>query len=255
MYGIFMESYVIFKNYVGQGWWILAAIAVLIYLLISKDDWRIKLPLSVCSAMLLVAYFCPLTRKVFVRLLREGDTYYRILWMIPWGTLLAYGGCRLFRRHPRVGLVLCSVLIIISGRLVYRNTYVTRAENLYHIPQSVIHVCDVISPPEGSPRVRALFPAELVHFVRQYDTDILMPYGREIIASQWGYYNELHEIFEKSEVICAEDLLAASRQSQCMYIVIHEGRAIDVPLSACGLILVDTQDGYLIYRDPFIEGI
>ena len=198
-------------------------------------------------------YFCPITRKVFVRLLEEGNTYYRLLWMVPWGVLLAYAGCRLFTRHPRVGLVICSALVIASGSLVYRNQYVSRAENLYHIPQSVIDVCDVIAPSAGEPRVRALFPAELIHFVRQYDTDILMPYGRDIIASQWGYYNELHEIFERSEIISSEDLLAASRQAGCMYIIIHEGRQIDRELSECGLTLVDVKDGYLIYRDPIVD--
>ena len=40
MYGIFMEAYVIFKEYVGNGWWILLSLAGLIYLLIEKGDLR-----------------------------------------------------------------------------------------------------------------------------------------------------------------------------------------------------------------------
>ena len=74
---------------------------------------------------------------------------------------------------------MCSLaIIVVSGSLVYINRYMSPAENLYHIPQNVIDICDVIEPAEGEPRVRAAFPSELVHFVRQYDTNILMPYGR-----------------------------------------------------------------------------
>ena len=127
------------------------------------------------------------------------------------------------------------------------------AENMYHIPQYVIDVCDVIAPKEGEQRVRAVFPSELVHFVRQYDTDILMPYGREMLATQWDYYNAVYEAYEKPEVINAEDLLEATRQSKCLYIVLRTDRKVDVNLVTMGLKLVDTIGDYLIYLDPEVQ--
>lgn len=253
MYGIFMESWVIFKNFIGNGYIVPLALVCLVYLLIIKDDLRRKLPLAVCSAGILIIYFIPVTRKVFVRLLEEGDTYYRILWMIPWTVIIAYTLCMIFAKHRKIGLVVATVLTILAGSLVYRNQYVSKAENLYHLPQVAIDVCDVIAPAEGERRVRALFPAELVHFVRQYDTDIMMPYGREIIASQWSYTHPLYEIFEDSETIDANALVESTREYRCDYIVIHYGRSIEPKLTDLGLYLKGEAAGYLIYEDPEVK--
>lgn len=247
MYGIFMECWVIFKLYGGSGYLLLLFIASMVYLLIAEKDMRKKLVMAVAPLIILVGFFTPYTRIVFVAM-KKGDTNYRLLWLIPMGATIAYAGCKLFKEHKRIGLVVVSALIMISGSLVYKNEYVSRAENAYHIPQVVIDVCDEISPAEGEPRVRAVFPEELVHFVRQYDTKILMPYGRDII--HWDYYNAVHEAFQKPEVINAKELLETTRQAQCRYIVMYKDRQIDKKLDDMGLVLVNTVGGYNIYEDP-----
>jgi hypothetical protein len=111
----------------------------------------------------------------------------------------------------------------------------------------------VITPEEGAPRVRAAFPSELVHFVRQYDTNILLPFGREMVVTQWDYYNQVYEVMEKPEVIDAEELIAATRQSSCQYIILSKDRRIDKNLTTLGLKLLETVDNYNIYEDPEIS--
>ena len=183
MYGIFMESWVIFKQYCGNGFLVPLFIAALIYLLIVEKDNRKRIVIAIVPAIILIGFFIPLTRIAYVAVLDDGaDTYYRLLWLMPMGVCIAYAGCRLFSGHKRAGLVVISALIVLCGSLVYKNQYISKAQNLYHIPQAVIDICDEISPDEGEPRVRAVFPEELIHFVRQYDTNIMMPYGRDIIA-------------------------------------------------------------------------
>ncbi len=249
MYGIFMESWVIFKQYGGNGFMLVLFAAALIYLLITEKDYRKKMVIAIAPAIVLVGFFIPFTRIAYVAVLDDGaDTYYRILWLLPMGVCIAYAGCKLFAAHRRIGTVAVSALIILCGSIVYKNQYMQRAENLYHIPQVAIDVCDVISPKEGEPRVRAVFPEELVHFVRQYDTNIMMPYGRDIIA--WKYYNAVHEAYENVETINAEELLAATRETKCRYIVMPKGRSIDVDLEDMGLTLIAEVDAYNIYEDP-----
>jgi hypothetical protein len=126
------------------------------------------------------------------------------------------------------------------------------AQNLYHIPQHVIDICEVVAPSDGEERVRAAFPSELVHFVRQYDTNILMPYGREMVVTQWDYYNPVYEVMEKPETIDAEELLDATRQTGCRYIVLAKDRKINKNLTTLGLKLIDTIDKYYIYEDPAV---
>ena len=154
----------------------------------------------------------------------------------------------------RRGVLALIVLIIgVTGSFVYANQYMSVAENLYHIPQNVIDICDLIAPEDGEPRVRAAFPSELVHFVRQYDTDILMPYGREMVVTQWDYYNAVYEVMEKPEVIDATALLEATRQTKCHYIVLADSRKINRNLCDLGLNSVASIDGYTIYEDLEVE--
>ncbi len=254
MYGIFMESWVIFKQYGGNGFLLVLFIAALVYLLIAEKDWRKKIAIAIIPAIILIGYFIPLTRIAYVAILDDGaDTYYRILWLLPMSVCISYAGCKLFANHKRIGAVVLSAAIILCGSLVYKNQYVSKAENLYHIPQVVIDVCDVIKPEEGEPRVRAVFPEEMIHFVRQYSTDILMPYGRDYIA--WNYYNAVHEAFEKTETINAEELISATRETKCRYIVMPVGRSIDRNLEDLGLILVKTVGNYNIYEDPKFDSM
>ncbi|WP_408070078.1 hypothetical protein [Butyrivibrio sp. JL13D10] len=251
MYGIFMECWVIFKQYGGNGYLLALFVVSLLYLLIAEKDNRKRLVIAAAPLIILFGFFIPYTRIAYVAVIHDGgDTYYRLMWMIPIGSCIAYAGCKLFMEHKRIGLAVVSALIILCGSNVYKNQYMYKAENAYHIPQIVIDVCDVIRPDETEPRVRAVFPSELLQFVRQYDTNILMPYGREMVVPQWDYYNAVHEVFEKPAVINAEKLLEATRQTQCRYIVMHEGRDIDVALDKMGLILVDNVGGYNIYEDP-----
>ena len=256
MYGIFMECWVSLKLFFGNPMLAIVLLASAIYLTIFEKDLKKKIILGVLPVVVLVGFLFPITKILYVAAFDDGsDTYYRLLWLVPMYVVIGYAACKLIFSlknlvWQRVGLVAALVIVMLSGSIVYANQYMSVAENLYHIPQDVIDVCDVIAPKDGGPRVRAVFPSELVHFVRQYDTNILMPYGREMIASQWDYYNAVHEAYEKPEVINAEELLAATRQEKCLYIVLSTDRKVDVSLVTMGLKLVDTVDGYYIYADP-----
>lgn len=252
MYGIFMESVVIFKLYMGFRIQIVLYLAAVIYLLVTEKDRGKRVVMLYTPLIILLLFFCPLFRKLFVALGMDGETYYRILWLIPMGVTIAYGACRVWEKHKRIGLAVMALLIVLGGTYVYNSPYVTKAENLYHIPDTVIQICDLIAPEEGEERITAAFPGDLVHFVRQYDTNIKMPYGREMVVERWDYYNEVYEVMEKPEIINARELLAATRNNYCEYIILQEDRQIDADLTdeAYGLVLLETIDGYCVYMDP-----
>ena len=96
MYGIFMESVVIFKNYAGGRYIIVLFLLALLYLLVAERNKRRRALFVYMPLSLLLLFFFPIFRKVFVRLMGgEGDTYYRVLWLIPMGMIIAYGGVKL----------------------------------------------------------------------------------------------------------------------------------------------------------------
>ncbi len=259
MYGIFMECWVSLKLFFGNPVLPIILLASAIYLVITEKDISKKIILGILPIVMLTGFLLPITKIVYVAAFDDGsDTYYRLLWLIPMYLVIGYAACKLIfsfesKIRQRIAIVAALVIVVLSGSLVYLNQYMSVAENMYHIPQYVIDVCDVILPKDRTQRVRALFPSELVHFVRQYDTNILMPYGREMLAVQWDYYNAVYDAYEKPEVINAEALLEATRQAKCLYIVVRTDRKVDVSLVTMGLKLVRTVGDYLIYVDPEVH--
>ena len=258
MYGIFMECWVALKLYFGGPMLAILLVASAIYIIATEKDLKKKILLGILPIVILAGFLLPVTKIVYVAAFDESDTYYRVLWLVPVYVVIGYAVCKLVfsfenKMKQRIALVAALVVVVLSGHLVYLNQYMSVAQNLYHIPQHVIEICDAIAPADGEDRVRAAFPSELVHFVRQYDTDILMPFGREMVVTQWDYYNPVYEVMEKPEVIDAEELLDATRQTSCRYIVLAKDRKINKNLTTLGLKLIKTIDNYYIYEDPQVS--
>ena len=259
MYGIFMECWVSLKLYFGNPFAGILLVAAALYLAIFEKDLKKRIVLGILPLFIVAGFLFPVTKMVYVAAFDEGsDTYYRLLWLVPSYVVIGYAACRLIvtisdrikgRFIMWVALVAALAVMILSGSLVYRNQYVTVAENAYHIPDNVIEICDIIIPEEGQERVKAAFPSELVHFVRQYDTRILMPYGREMIATQWDYYNPVYEVMEKPIEIKAKELTDALRDTNCDYVILSSERLIDEDITAYGYEVVGTVGKYCIYED------
>ena len=250
MFGIFMESFVVFKLYTGLKLLFTLTAMAWLYLLLTEKDKRVRLLLVYAPVIILALFLFPVSRMVFVAAGLDTETYYRIIWTIPMGMITAYGACKLFANHKRIGLVITSVLIILCGSLVYKSNYISRAENLYHLPEEVIKICELIAPEDEDARTTALMPPELIHFVRQYDARINMPYGREMLVERWGYYHDVYEVMEKPETIVMEDLLEQTRKYYCEYIVLTTTRKTDVNPEEAGLTLLAVIDGFRVYQDP-----
>ena len=250
MWGIFLESVVIFKNYMGfheNGYLTGIYLFALLYLWLTEKGKVRRAGFVYEPTLLLVLVFCPLFRKVFVRVLDDSETYYRLLWLLQMSLVSAYGMIRLCGRHRRIGLVVVSVAIIACGNYVYGSEHITKAQNAYHLPQEAVDIVDLIEPEEG--RITVLVPADLIYYVRQYSTKIELPYGREMLIARWDYHHAMYEAMEKAEVIETESFVELTRGYPCAYVVLKEDRETTEPLSDYGFALYDQVGDYLIYQD------
>lgn len=252
MWGIFLESVVIFKNYMGfHENHFLAAIYLfaLLYLWLTEKDKCRRAVFVYAPTLLLLLFFCPLFRKVFVRVLEDSETYYRLLWLLQMSLVSAYGLLKLMGRHRRIGLAAVCLMIVACGDYVYDSEHISRAENVYHLPQEAIDIVDLIEPETG--RVTALVPADLIYYVRQYSTDIELPYGREMLISRWDYYNAMYEAMEEAEVIDTPSFVELTRNGNfpCTYVVLKEDRKISEPLTDYGFSVCGRVGEFVVYRD------
>jgi len=141
------------------------------------------------------------------------------------------------------------LLIAAGGKLVYASPYYSRAENIYHVPDSVAEICDAIEIPGRE--VTAVFPIELVQYVRQYSPVVCMPYGRDILVESWTEWapeNELRDEMESDEPN-AEQLCTLAREDGCVYIVISAEKPIQGNMEDYNYAFFAQIEGYDIYKD------
>lgn len=241
----------IFKEFGGTGYYSILFVLSLIYLGYVEEDKRIRTLFVYIPTVMLVLFFLPPFYLLYNRL--DEGTYYRILWLMPMTVVIAYAGCKAIGRHVKMGVLLGCLVLIVSGSYVYSSEHITPAENLYHLPQETIEICDMIKPAEGEERVWALFPAEQVHFVRQYTTTIQMPFGRDNLVESWD--RVIHPLYTllQQEVIPVEELSKLSIESYCNYIILLKTMNVEGDLEEYGIKLIGETENYYVYRNTPVD--
>lgn len=242
------EIAAMFKNYIGNGFAAALFVISLVYLLVVEKDRIKRIILLYTSLVAAGLFFCPLFAAGVFRYL-DGETYYRILWLLPMTAVIAYAGVRLAAgcqkrwRKAAAGLLVCAA-IVLTGDYVYDNPFFSVAENRFHVPQTVALVCDAIIV-EGR-EVRAVFPDEMLLYVRQYTGNVRMPYGRETQVARWGIEDDLYEAMNAEVLNCAE-IASLAAEEGCHYIILHETKPGLEGFEKTDYHYVKTVAGYCIY--------
>lgn len=189
----------------------------------DRKEKQIRVVLVESSLVITVLFFLPFTKTV-MNLLGEGETYYRILWLLPMAVVIAYAGIRLFGKHYRIGFVVLALVLVLTGKSVYNSPYLSKAQNRYHIPNSVIAICNEIMPAEEEERVWAVFPQELIYYVRQYTSEVQMPYGREMLEASWEWNWDTHPIYKimREDTIDLDALSPLLTEYNCQYLILNK---------------------------------
>lgn len=243
-----------FQNYIGTGSIVIWFLLALLYLLCSEKHKPRRILFIYTPILLLLLFFNPLFAKLFFNLVGE-EIYFRNFWLLPIIVVIAYAAVQIFSRLKGKKAVcfatIVVVLIAFSGKLVYSNPLYGKAENPYHVPDAVVHICDAIEVPDHE--VMAVFPYELLLYVRQYDPLVRMPYGRDAMIG-WGLYDELYDAME-APVVELDVLVPLTREVGCHYIVLRSRDKIVGNPQDYGLEWLMETDGYVVYSDSAVERI
>lgn len=252
----------LFRNFMGTGLIMIWFVVSLAYLWMNEKRTHIRILFLYMPIILLVLYFTPLFALPVYKLVK-GDIYYRVLWLLPITLVLAYTCVHICGRLSdekaanwkkklfacMSGLGLAGV-IAISGSFIYSNPNYIKAQNRYHVPDSVVHICDAIRVPGRE--VMAVFPLELVQYVRQYSPFVCMPYGRDVLLDGWNVNIPFSSAME-AEVIDLEQLVPFVREAGCHYCILRADKQIEGNPEDYGFIRFAEMDGYVIYRDTEAE--
>lgn len=199
----------------------------------------------------LIIYFCPLW--IVYSMIREDSVIlYRVLWLIPIAVVICYAMVEFIWMLPSkkraMGFLAMVLVIILSGRYVYSNSQFFKAENKYHIPESIVKVCDEIS--EEGVVVSACFPLEMVQYVRQYSAYIRQPYGRDtLLLGADNYDISSIATYLDEDVLDIYAISAELRERSVQYLIVSEDTVFSDDPEAVGYELYKKTDGYDIYTD------
>ena len=159
----------LYEAYIGTGMIAGLFLAALIYLFVTEKNKNTRIFLVYVPVLVLLFYFCPLFEKMIYAFMGD-DIYYRLLWLVPVVPVIAYASVRIVmavngKKQIVAGIALACI-IMMSGQLVYKSPHFAKAENIYHVPQAVVDICDAITEGEEG-IVWAVFPIEQLQFVRQ----------------------------------------------------------------------------------------
>ena len=240
----------LFREYMGTGLIMIIFLISLVYLWVQEKRKYIRILLVYVPVILLCLFFNPLFAKIVYNMAGE-EIYYRILWLLPVTVTVAFAAVTLYGQlsgKRRVFFALAAAAgIMISGSFIYSDPYFQKAENLYHVPDSVVHICDAIVEPGRE--VQAVFPLELVQYVRQYEPTVCMPYGREMAVERWYYFQSELVDEMKRDTIELSRLAPLTKQESCHYIILPESKEVKGNPAEYGWEVFGRTDGYVIYRD------
>lgn len=242
-----------YKDYIGSGMLAGLFLAAAIYLFVTEKNKNTRILFVYMPVLTLILFFCPLFAAIVYSFTGE-EIYYRQLWLLPVVPVLAYTAVKILmkcsgKRRVLAGAAMVGIFLL-SGRLVYKSPYFSPAENLYHVPQTVVEICDTIQSEETL--VKAVFPGEFLQYVRQYNSRIWMPYGREILVARWGFQYDLFELME-AQIPDAELIAEEARNQRCQYIIFSESKPLSGSFTDYGYELLTSIGGYGVYWDPDLD--
>lgn len=266
MWQFILENYHMY-NMAGMYTALFLAALLFLYLKEKSREWHPTLLYS--SLLLLAVIFNPVTAKLMTKFMSGEEVYWRMFWLLPMLPVIAYVAVCILEEQKEtkkkaVVFLALFFVVVLSGDFVYTgNTIVyngssffelgknfEKANNPYKVPDEVIEVCEIIEKEDGgkknhSPRV--IVPWELVSYIRQYDANIEMLYGR-----LGGHLPRLREeMYGGSPDI--EKVVAHARVYSCEYIVFnvtvnYTQNPLDFDLELLG-----STKTYRVFRDKRFE--
>lgn len=203
-------------------------------------------------------FFCPLTAKIIMDYCVGELVYWRMLWILPVIIVIAYafslGLKQIESKWKRSLCMVCMALaVVVTGKAVYTPEYLTKAENIYRIPQDAVEVCDIINEDAKRNHIeekKAVVIRDLLPYIRQYDGSIKMPYGRGAMLNQKGLKRNSKKIYNLmfAPQMDFERLKRLSKQGGYNYLVYYREEAADEALRNLGYEKIGEQGIYVVYR-------
>lgn len=246
-YSMFSET---LKQYSGSGLLFVLFLFSVLFLGLKNAKTPEKKMTVWYPVFVLLLFFSPIW-LIYDKLRDDSGILYRILWMIPVVIVVCYALVQAVFMLPKkfraMGFGAAILLIMLSGKYVYANPFFSKAENKYHVPETIVKICDELMV-EGR-EVKVCMPLEFVQYTRQYSPYIVLTYGRDALLYDSGDTSSNVYVYFREEVYNACDIATELKRTKTPYFVVKKDIPFTESMGNYGFFYYDTIDDYDIYLD------
>lgn len=218
-----------YELYVANGIIELLLISSLIFLLLVEKR-RENIQLVYYFVFLIIIAFCPQIAYVFSNYFIGNDVYWRIFWLLPSCLIIAFAGARVYellrsRSRKRIFVIALLMIIALGGKFVFNTENFSKTTNLYKLPEEVIEICDMVVLEDEE--VKMIVPETIVSYIRQYNPDIKLLYGRSLgkdvqRGKKYKILNQLNSSTPNTKTIAKY-----AKKQECNFIV-FKNTSVDI---------------------------
>ena len=250
------QTFITIKDYNGQSLFLLLFLAALIYLAWKEKAGAKRLLLFWLPIAILGFIVFPVTAWISFHYILDTEIFYRQLWLIPYGAVVAYALVKAVSSMKKNLTKLLTVVVVValmhigSGNIFF-NGALSEAENPYHLPQEAIEVFDIITavpkPHEIQYPPRTGLPMSLVEYNRQYTTDFVSAYGRESIIARWNLTHPFLKLITNEEPVSAEEICEAANADMIECFVLERWRPVTGSFEGSNYVNIGNTENYSVY--------
>lgn len=177
-----------FRQVFPNRFFVIVVLAALLFLIIDSIRSRSRKSglLTAYAVSILILFFLPPVKSLIGSFMRDGEVYWRVLWLFPYSFVIAAAVVRLVELFPHLlpKIICCAaaaVTIFFAGRLVYNPEAFQKASNREKVPDIVLETVSVLrqnSRSTGNSYMNLVAPVAIMNKVRQCDAAIHIPMRR-----------------------------------------------------------------------------
>ena len=201
-----------------------------------------------------LVFFCPITAKIIMDYCVGRGVYWRMLWVLPVTIFLAYYFTRVVtERKNAISKVLLTIAIVVllanAGGNVLSSLSYSKILDISKIPGPVGELCAFIqndADERQDEEIYAVFPNELVFYIRQVNANIHIPYGRDVIRG-----HKTHKLYDVMSVypLDVDKLSAYMEKKDYDYFIynVYEDPLLEASIYEHGYIKIGEFSNYSVF--------
>ena len=231
-------------------------VAVVYIVVFEKEPQKRRFLLGFAGLFAFI-YWCPITSYIITHYCVGSDVIWRMFWILPSTIYIAYmivdalERARKKRKYLMILGILAAV-VWLNGSTIYTTKNFPEADNPYKISSVTMQIADIIKADAKEKWIEnrgVIVPDDMVNQIKQYDGELRMPYGRDMLRNQDKnedarlIHYMVNHLFKFEDVCYMREL---SLKGNYQYLVCTQGFDHDI-LTEAGYHYVDGVGDYDVF--------